>query len=319
MPIPVTCSVCGATYTLRDEFAGRRVRCPGCQNLIDVPAAPPEPSPEEEAAASEDRFPEDMPDEFRRHKFLLKQKLWAIKEKYHVNDEEGNPILYVERPVYIMKGCLAMFAGIGIITVGIIAAVVLAEQQKGDAGMYAAIAVGGLAALVGIAVIIALYPKRHTLFYADESKRDLLLEVKQDQKIAFINFWYTLTDADGNVLARFRKNFLRGILRKWWFIHSADGELLFSVKEDSIILSLLRRTIGSVADEIPLLGLAMAAALRTNYVFTRHGDTRVIGEFNRKLTLLDRYVLDMTDDPDHEIDRRVAVAMGVMLDTGERR
>jgi hypothetical protein len=46
---------------------------------------------------------------------------------------------------------------------------------------------------------------------------------------------------------------------------------------------------------------------------------QVVGEFNRKFTLLDRYVLDLTRDSARALDRRVAVAMGVMLDTGERR
>jgi hypothetical protein len=45
----------------------------------------------------------------------------------------------------------------------------------------------------------------------------------------------------------------------------------------------------------------------------------VVGEFRRKLTILDRYVLDLTADRARAFDRRVAVALGVMLDTGERR
>jgi hypothetical protein len=44
-----------------------------------------------------------------------------------------------------------------------------------------------------------------------------------------------------------------------------------------------------------------------------------VGEFNRKFTLLDRYVLDLSQDSGRALDRRVAIAMGVMLDTGERR
>jgi len=43
------------------------------------------------------------------------------------------------------------------------------------------------------------------------------------------------------------------------------------------------------------------------------------GEFNRKLTILDRYVLDMRADTTRSLDRRIALALGVMLDTGERR
>lgn len=319
MPIPVVCSVCESEYTLRDEFGGRRVKCPKCQNLIDVPDPVEEPAGVAEEAEPDAGFPEDLPDEFKRDKFLLRQKLWAIKEKYRVADEDGEPILYVERPVYLAAGCMAMFAGGIIIAAGIIAAVVMLEGRRGDENLVAAIAVGALATLVGIVVIVALYPKRHVRFYTDESKRSLVLEVRQNQKVAFINFWYTLTDADGEVLALLRKNFVHGILRKRWYVHSPDGEILFVVKEDSILLSLLRRTVGGLADEIPLLGLALAAALRTNFIFTRYGETKVLGEFNRRLTLLDRYVLDMTDDEEREIDRRVAVAVGVLLDTGERR
>ena len=73
--------------------------------------------------------------------------------------------------------------------------------------------------------------------------------------------------------------------------------------------------------------------LRSNYIFLRPDqesalydptdaadyDRKVIGEFNRKFTLLDRYVLDMSQDQGHVLDRRLTVALGVLLDTGERR
>jgi DNA-directed RNA polymerase subunit RPC12/RpoP len=37
MPIPVTCA-CGKQYTLKDEFAGKRAKCPACGGVIAVPA-----------------------------------------------------------------------------------------------------------------------------------------------------------------------------------------------------------------------------------------------------------------------------------------
>lgn len=37
---------------------------------------------------------------------------------------------------------------------------------------------------------------------------------------------------------------------------------------------------------------------------------RILGAFNRRFTLFDRYVPDMTADPGKRIDRRVAVAKG---------
>jgi hypothetical protein len=54
-------------------------------------------------------------------------------------------------------------------------------------------------------------------------------------------------------------------------------------------------------------------------LLVRGSDEAVLGEFNRKFTLFDRYVLDLSADPDRAFDRRVALALGVMLDTGERR
>ena len=322
MPIPVTCDVCGAEFNLRDEYAGRRMRCPKCQNALDVPqAAIPRAMPvaKRDESLDDDGFSPDVPEIFRGDKFLLRQKLWSIKEKYRVTDEDGETILYVERPLYLAAGILAALAGFAVMAIGIGLAAFLASEMGDDAGLAVGITLGVIAFVLGIFVIVALYPRRHILFYTDESKEELVLEVKQDSKLAIINFWYTLTDADGTVLARFRKNYLHGILRKRWYIHSPDGAILFEVKEDSIILSLLRRTIGTIADELPLLGLALAAALRTNFVFTQAYETKVIGEFNRRLTILDRYVLDLTDDTERVLDRRVAVAMGVLLDTGERR
>jgi hypothetical protein len=43
------------------------------------------------------------------------------------------------------------------------------------------------------------------------------------------------------------------------------------------------------------------------------------GEFNRNFTLFDRYVLDLSRDRPRLIDRRLAIALGVLLDTGENR
>ena len=102
---------------------------------------------------------------------------------------------------------------------------------------------------------------------------------------------------------------LPGAHTKNLFLTDTDERMVLVVaKEDSLILSLLRRLLG------PMLGL-----LRTNFVILRPNSDTIIGEFNRKLTLFDRYVLDMSADRMHELDRRLAIALGVMLDTGERR
>lgn len=332
MPIDVRCASCDTAYRLKDEYAGRKVKCPKCASVLEVPAARPASAFEvvedddRDDQPADDGFPPDLAEAFRRDKFLLRQKLWSIKEKYTVGDEDGDPVLWVERPAHLGKALLALMAGIPVIFiaggVGAFVGIAIGNAVEGPRGLVGPVLAGlfGLLGFVlGLAVIIQLYPRRHITFYADKAQEDPLMRAFQDQKWVFVNQWYTLADDTGAVLCRFRKNFLHGILRRRWYVHGPDGEVRFVVKEDSLILSLLRRSIGYVLDEIPLLGLALAAALRTNFIYTRVSDGKVLGEFNRRLTFLDRYVLDLTEDEDRELDRRVAVAMGVLLDTGERR
>jgi len=176
--------------------------------------------------------------------------------------------------------------------------------------------VGTVIVLVGIvlsvigAVVVAIWlsPKRHIFIYPDDTKSDLLLEVFQDQKLHFIRGTYTVRDPREGVLGQFRKNYLYNLYRKRWDGFRPDGTPLVVAREDSLILSLLRRFLG------PMLGL-----LRTNFVYLRPGTDKVIGEFNRKVTLFDRYVLDLTADRARELDRRMAIVLGILLDTGERR
>ncbi len=74
------------------------------------------------------------------------------------------------------------------------------------------------------------------------------------------------------------------------------------------MLSLLRRVLGT-----------FFGFLRTNVVFVRDRDEDGVGKFNRKCTLLDRHGLDLSAEAERTFDRRIALALGVMLDTGARR
>src|SRR3989442_11245581 len=89
---------------------------------------------------------------------------------------------------------------------------------------------------------------------------------------------------------------------------SLSSMLLALAIEDSIVLSLLRRVMGT-----------FFGFLRTNFVFVRGADAEIFGEFNRKFTLLDRYVLDLSTDSARTFDRRVPVAPGGVVGTGGAR
>jgi hypothetical protein len=232
-----------------------------------------------------------------------------ISEKYDVGDEQGNKIIFVERPAHFLRNLgavvVAMFIWIG----GIMGLIALADAFPKNAVVGWITGIGMLAVFIGAPIVgVMLSAKRHVTFYRDQTKRERLLEVLQDKKFQPITMTYTVRDARGRPLAKLAKNWLYNMVRKRWYVYAPNGQLLFLAKEDSVILSLLRRFLG------PLFGL-----LRTNFIFLPAGTEDVIGEFKRKFTILDRYVLDMTADPQRIMDRRIALALGVMLDTGERR
>ena len=298
MSVRVTCQ-CGTSYELKDEFAGKLVKCPQCGRENRVPGAGGGVPMQVQADAV-----------FDRDIFLLRQQLLRISEKYDVGDEKGNNIIYIERPAHLLQNLGAVLAAFAAAILLFVAFVAIAEQTPvGSAARAILLILGTVLAFVAlIAVGVPLSAKRHVTFYRDGSKRDRLLEVLQDKKWQPITATYTVRDFRGKPLARFAKNIFSNFIRKRWDIRAPDGRLQYVAKEDSVILSLLRRFLG------PLFGL-----LRTNFIILRPDSEDVIGEFKRKFTILDRYVLDMSGDPQRLMDRRVALALGVMLDTGERR
>jgi uncharacterized protein YxjI len=292
MPITAVCE-CGKDYTLKDEFAGKSIKCPACSSTFVVPAS--------SRIAQADPI-------FDRDKFLIKQKRIAISAKYFVGDEQGREIAFVHRPAAIGRVLLIILLSMVWIMVVSLAltAIVGPPGREKNAFVEVTAPFVILGGIFGICYLLA--PLRHVTFYRDRAMKEVLMTVRQDFRMALFNAKYTLLDAAGEPLVRFRKNYLYNVFRKRWYVEQLDGSPFCLALEESILLSILRRLLG------PMFGL-----LRTNFIITTDDGTDVLGEFNRKLTIFDKYVLDLTEDPDRTLDRRVALALGVMLDTGERR
>lgn len=301
MPVKAVCA-CGASYYLRDRYAGSRLACPRCGAAIEVPALPPRPAAREQ--------PGDPV--FARDKFLLNERHLGVNEKYYVTDQDGRPLLFVERPAYLS---LNVLAGVGAVAAGLANLVasgfVYFFLRHGGVDTFTLGVVtvwGKLGSLLVVFLgFMSFPPKRDASIYRDDSRRETLLRIAQDRRLQLFGASYTVYDGKGTALGKLRKQRLRNILRKRWYCLSPEGEVLFIAREDSMVLSLLRRFL-----------LGFFGLLRTDFLI--YGPRwRVLGEFDRRFTLLDRYVLDLGADGLRTMDRRLALAMGVILDTGENR
>ena len=285
-------------YELKPEYAGRLLECPACGRHL---RAGPPPGTSRPAALQVDPA-------FDREVFLLRERVLTIRSKYEVWAEDGTPILYVERPTYPLRTLVAYVGGV---IAGVMALAWLGYLASA-AGPIAGPLIGLLAiptaAVVLVVVSMSLRPLRHVTVYRDESRAEVVLRVRQDQRVALLTRTYTVLTKGGEPIAMLRKTYVHNVVRKRWYVEAPDGRPLAKAIEDSMVLSLLRRVLG------PFFGF-----LRTNFLLVRGADEEVVGEFNRKFTLLDRYVLDLSADPGRALDRRIALALAIMLDTGERR
>jgi uncharacterized protein YxjI len=291
-----SCKKCGAALGTPIPAPVKMARAPAEERSPYQPPDAPSPS------ASSKR-PQDVSLDavFERDRFLMRQRVFTINEKYEIWDEEGSPILFVERPAHHLRNLGA--ALVGLIAGGVVAAPFLWLSGSLATGFF--IFLGVVLGIVAVILVGSLLSKkRHVHFYRDDSKQEPLLAVRQDQKLVFLTHTYTVEEPSGRPLARFSKNVLTDIFRKKWRVSAPDGRLLWEAKEDSVLLALVRRFLTRL---VPLC-----------FIFCLPGG-QVVAEFNRKFTILDRYVLDLSKDVARALDRRVALAMGVMLDTGERR
>ena len=292
MPITATCR-CGKSFTLKDEFAHTAIRCPSCGGTFTVGAS--------ERVAQADPL-------FERDKFLIRQRHFAISSKYDIADDEGREIAFAHRPSAVLRLLLAGIVLMIWLPFAFFVVPLLLTVDPSKPSDLVLLLVYLLFLALGFGIFYLLLPLRHTTFYRTDEMLESLMTVRQLRKFSVRNMSYHLFDSDGTVLAELRKNYLYNIIRKRWYISDPAGQLICVAIEDSILLSLLRRFLG------PMLGM-----LRTNFMIVKPDFEQELGEFVRKFTLFDKYVLDLTQDPNRTLDRRIALALGVMLDTGENR
>jgi len=134
----------------------------------------------------------------------------------------------------------------------------------------------------------------------DEGKNQKYFTITQDRLFAlFLSF--TIKDSNGQAIGYIKRKI--SLFQALWEIFDSKGTLIGKAEEK--IETALIDTVIKVNKKFTNFDIFLGA--------------QKIGELERKLTIKDKYRLDLQGDPEKKLDRRLAVALAIVLDVGMGR
>jgi hypothetical protein len=134
--------------------------------------------------------------------------------------------------------------------------------------------------------------------YSDESKTREILSIKT-QQILDISATYEVTDSStGEKVGSLKRKGLKSVIKDEWEFYDKNGTLIGTLEEDSMLFALLRRFLSNWIPQ--------------TYHFLIGGSKT--GEFRQHFNpFLYRATMDLSEDVNARLDRRLALAAGILL------
>jgi uncharacterized protein YxjI len=152
--------------------------------------------------------------------------------------------------------------------------------------------------------------KEDIRFYSDEQETEELFQIKARNILDLGGSRYDVY-AGNKQIGALEHQFRASLIRSTWRVRDASNQEVAVARERSLPMAIARRLIDFVPDVGGLIPIP--------YNFDLHIDGKAIGKMDRKFQLRDRYVLDVSGDHERLLDRRLAVALAIGLDTLQNR
>jgi hypothetical protein len=152
--------------------------------------------------------------------------------------------------------------------------------------------------------------KEDIRFYADEGETQESFRIAARTMFDTGGSRYDVVTAAGERIGVLHHLF-KSIIRTTWSVQDANEQEVAVARERSQFGAIARRLVDLVPD--------VGGFIPIPYNFDILVDDRAIGRIDRKFQLRDRYVLDLSGDVEKRIDRRLAIALAVGLDTLQNR
>jgi hypothetical protein len=147
-------------------------------------------------------------------------------------------------------------------------------------------------------------------FFADEQETRELFRLKARSVLDMGGSRYDVFEGEQRI-GVLDHMFRQSLLRTTWTIRDGnEGELMIA-RERSKAGAIIRRAI----DFVPDIGGLIPIPYNFDFLI---GD-QVVGGMDRKFQLRDRYVLDLSGDTEHRVDRRLGIALAIGLDALQNR
>lgn len=154
--------------------------------------------------------------------------------------------------------------------------------------------------------------KEDIRFYADEGESRELFRIRARTMFDIGGARYDVTANGDGRIGSLEHHFGKSLLRSTWIVRNGTDEEVARARERSAAGGILRRAI----DFVPDIGGLIPIPYNFEILDT---EGRAIGGMDRKFQIRDRYVLDLSGDTGRLLDRRLAIALAIGLDTLQNR
>lgn len=152
--------------------------------------------------------------------------------------------------------------------------------------------------------------KEDIRFYGDEAETQEVFRIKARSIFDVGSARYDVFAGEERI-GLLEHAFRKSLLRTTWTVRDAAEQEVAVAQERSPAMAILRRVIDFVPD--------VGGFIPIPYNFDILVGGEIAGRMDRKLQLRDRYVLDLSGDTEQRLDRRLAIALAIGLDTLQNR
>lgn len=134
--------------------------------------------------------------------------------------------------------------------------------------------------------------------YSDESKANEVMAIRTPQILDISATYDVFEMPSGEKVGSLKRKGLKSIIRDEWEIYDPNGLLIGKIEEDSTLFALLRRFATNLIPQ--------------KYHFTANGQP--VGSFQQHFNpFVYRATMDLSADTGKQLDRRLALAAGILL------